>query len=215
LKRKFPKNIFVTGIGTGVGKTFASAVLCETLQADFWKPIQTGNTETTDSSFIRATLLNTLSKIHQEVYSFSKPASPHFAAFAEGKIIELEKVKLPDTNNRLVVEGAGGLLVPLNDELVMYDLIDYLKLPVVVVVRNYLGSINHALLTCQFLEERNADVLGIIFSGSNYNDNEQTIKHFTQLPLLGNLDETKVVDKAYIQQQAQKMKATLSTYFDL
>ena len=97
----------------------------------------------------------------------------------------------------------------------IYDLIDYLKLSVVVVIRNYLGSINHALLTCQFLEERNADVLGIIFSGSNHYDNEQSIEHFTQLPVLGKLDETKVVDKLYIQQQAQKMKATLSMHFDL
>lgn len=213
--KTLPKNIFITGIGTGVGKTLTSAILCEALQADYWKPVQCGNLENSDSKFVRENISNSVSKIHDEAYRFTTAASPHFAAKQENVNFEIEKLQLPETANRLLVEGAGGILVPLSDELVNFDLSDYFKLPVIIVTRNYLGSINHTLLTVEFLDSRNAEILGIIFSGNNYNDNEEIVQHFTQLPILGRIDEAKTIDKKFISEKAQKMKTSLLNHFQL
>lgn len=215
MRIEIPKQIFVTGIGTGVGKTLAAAILCEALQADYWKPIQAGNLQNTDTDFVRSHVTNTISKVHTETYRLKEPASPHYAAAKENVYIEIEKMKLPVTQNKLVIEGAGGVLVPVNDELVMFDLIEYFKLPAVVVMRNYLGSINHTLLTCQFLEERGVELLGIIVSGNSYNDNEEIIQHFTQLPVIGRINEADSIDKNFVVSQAQKLKLSLSIHFQL
>lgn len=212
---KFPTQIFVTGIGTGVGKTLASAVLCEALQADYFKPVQCGNLENSDTDFVRSHITNTVSKTHAETYRLIEPASPHFAALKENTQIEIEKIQLPATTNKLIIEGAGGILVPINEELVMFDLIEYFKLPTLVVMRNYLGSINHTLLTCQFLEERGVELIGIIASGNNYNDNEEIIQHFTQLPIIGRIDEAEIIDKKFVSSQAAKLKLSLSLHFQL
>lgn len=208
--RDLPQKIFVTGIGTGVGKTIASAVLCEALSADYWKPIQTGISEAGDTDFIRAAVSNSKSVFRNEAYRLTEPASPHYAARLENTEISFDKISLPETDNRLIVEGAGGILVPLNNELVMFDLIEYFNLPVVIVVRNYLGSINHTLLTTEFFEAKGTDVLGLIFSGKNFNDNEEVIQHFTGLPVIGRIDEAETIDKEFIQRQAEKMRLLLS-----
>lgn len=215
MKEKFPHQLFVTGIGTGVGKTLVSAVLTEALQCDYWKPIQSGSQEQTDTDILRSLVSNSVSKFHTEGYLLKAPASPHYAAALEGVEIEIEKLKLPVTDNRLLLEGAGGLLVPISPELVMYDLIEFFHLPVVVVVRNYLGSINHTLLTLQFLETQGVQILGLIFSGGNYNDNEQIIAHFSGLPVLGHIDEAAQIDSSFISLQAIKMRQSLSGHFDL
>ncbi len=215
MKPELPQNIFVTGIGTNVGKTVAATILCEALQADYWKPIQAGNLENTDTDFVRLHVANPVSKTHAEAYRLREAASPHFAAANEKVRIEIEKLKLPETRNKLVIEGAGGILVPLNDELVMFDVVEYLKLPVIVVMRNYLGSINHALLTCQFLEERGVELIGIMVSGNNYNDNEEIVQHFSQLPVIGHIDETKDLDKNFVVSQANKLKLSLSLHYSL
>ncbi|MCX6199428.1 MAG: dethiobiotin synthase [Bacteroidetes bacterium] len=215
MKPKFPLRIFITGIGTGVGKTLASAVLCETLQADYWKPVQCGNLENSDAQLVRSLVSNSVSKLHAETYRLKEAASPHFAAKKENVEIEIDKFKLPQTNNRLIIEGAGGIMVPMNNELVMFDLIAYLQLPAVVVVRNYLGSINHALLTLEFLEGEGIEIAGIIVSGENYNDNEEIVQHFTALPVIGRIDEAKTIDKDFVSAQAEKMKLSLSLNFQL
>ena len=212
---KLPSQIFVTGIGTGVGKTLSSVVLCEALQADYFKPVQCGNLENSDTDFVRSHITNTVSKTHAEAYRLKEPASPHFAAQKENTLIEIEKIQLPATTNKLIIEGAGGILVPINEELVMFDLIEYFKLPTLVVMRNYLGSINHTLLTCQFLEERGVEVIGMIASGNNYNDNEEIIQHFTQLPVIGRIDEAETIDKKFVSSQAAKLKLSLSLHFQL
>ena len=215
MKAKLPSQIFITGIGTGVGKTIASAVLCEAMQADYWKPVQCGNLEDSDTQLVESLVSNAVSKFHKEAYRLKTPSSPHYAAQIENAKFDIENCQLPNTDQRLIIEGAGGIMVPLNDELVMFDLIQYFKLPAIVVARNYLGSINHTLLTCQFLEEQGVEVLGLIFSGDNFNDNEEIIQHFTQLPIIGRIDETKIIDKNFISTQAEKMKLSLSLNFQL
>lgn len=215
MKPKLPQQIFITGIGTGVGKTLASAVLCEALQADYWKPVQCGNLENSDTQVVQSLVSNSVSKFHAETHRLKEAASPHFAAKKEGVEIEIEKFKLPESNSRLIIEGAGGIMVPMNNELVMFDLIDYLRLPTIVVVRNYLGSINHALLTIEFLQTQGIEIPGIIISGENYNDNEEIVQHFTALPIIGRIDEAKTIDKNFISAQAQQLKLSLALQFQL
>ncbi len=214
MKPSLPSRIFVTGIGTGVGKTIASAVLCEALHADYWKPMQCGNLEESDSQYVQSLLSNGVSKIHAETYRLKEASSPHYAAAKENLRIEIENFTLPATDRPLIVEGAGGVLVPINDELVMFDLVDYLHLPTIIVVRNYLGSINHTLLTVEFLEARGVEVLGLLFSGENYNDNEEIVQHFSQLPVIGRIDESETIDRTFITEQAEKMKLSLTLKFE-
>ena len=215
MKPKLPSQIFITGIGTGVGKTITSAVLCEAMQADYWKPVQCGNLEDSDTQLVESLVSNTVSKFHKEAYRLKTPSSPHYAAQIENVNFDIENCQLPNTDQRLIIEGAGGIMVPMNDELVMFDLIQYFKLSAIVVARNYLGSINHTLLTCQFLEEQGTEILGLIFSGDNFNDNEEIIQHFSQLPIIGRIDETKIIDTQFVSTQAGKMKLSLSLNFQL
>ncbi|MBK7147837.1 MAG: dethiobiotin synthase [Bacteroidetes bacterium] len=215
MKQKYPNHFFVTGIGTGVGKTITSAILTEALACDYWKPIQSGSVDETDRQIVQSLTTNQQTKFHPETYLLREPASPHFAAALDGIEIELEKITLPQTENRLLIEGAGGLLVPINSELVIFDLIEYFNLPVIVVANNYLGSINHTLLTLQFLESQGATILGIIFSGKNYNDNEQIIQHLSGVPVIGRIEETEHVNKAFVYQQAIAIRQSLSEQFEL
>ncbi|MFH0867509.1 MAG: dethiobiotin synthase, partial [Bacteroidota bacterium] len=133
------KNYFVTGIGTDVGKTIVSAILCEALQADYWKPVQCGSLDHTDSDVVRNLLSNNKSNIHPEIYRLKTAASPYHAATLENVYIDPGKIILPKTNNDLIIEGAGGLMVPLNDNYLMIDLIKKLNAEVILVSQNYLG----------------------------------------------------------------------------
>jgi dethiobiotin synthetase len=204
-----PKTIFVTGIGTGVGKTIASAVLAEALQADYWKPIQCGNLDSSDSQIVQSLVSNSVSKIYSEAYRLKTASSPHYAAKAEGAYIDLGKCVAPATGCTLIIEGAGGLMVPLNENECVVDLISTLQAPVVLVCGNYLGSINHTLLSIELLKQRNIPLLGLIFSGDNFLDNEEIIQHFGRIKILGRIDKAKTINKAFIQQQAQKLAKTM------
>ncbi|MGZ5304921.1 MAG: dethiobiotin synthase, partial [Bacteroidia bacterium] len=176
------KLIFVTGIGTGIGKTIVSAILTEALKADYWKPIQTGNIGDSDSETVGNLISNTDSVIHKEAYSLKKPASPHAAATDENITIVEENIILPESQNKiLIIEGAGGLMVPLNDSFLMIDLIQKLKAEVVLVSANYLGSINHTLLSAEALKQRNIPVKGIVFNGEVYHEGEDFILNYTAL----------------------------------
>jgi len=203
-----PKNIFVTGIGTDVGKTIASAVLVEALKADYWKPVQCGNLDSSDTLTVQSLISNSESKIHPECYKLKTASSPHYAAEVENIRIELSKCTAPTTERHLVIEGAGGLLVPLNKKECVVDLISWLQTPVVLVCRNYLGSINHTLLSINLLKQRGIPLLGLIFNGDNFLDNEEIIQHFGQTKILGRIDEGTSINKEFIHQQAQKMKSS-------
>jgi dethiobiotin synthetase len=192
------KPIFVTGIGTGIGKTLVSCVLVEKLKADYWKPIQSGDLNDTDSIKLENLISNNTSVIHPEAYKLTQPFSPHKSAAIDGINIELDNIKLPATNNLLVIEGAGGLMVPLNSKVLMIDLIKHLSAHVILVSQNYLGSINHTLLSILALQQYRVPVMGIVFNGDQDADSESYILNYSNLKLLGHIPRFDSLDKATI-----------------
>lgn len=193
--------IFITGISTDVGKTIVSAIITEALEADYWKPIQAGDLHFTDTEKVKNCISNTKTVFHQSAYELNTPASPHLAAEIDNVTIELDEIIEPKTSNHLVVEGAGGLFVPLNDKDCVIDLIqpDH---QVVIVSRHYLGSINHTLLTIEALKNRNKTILGIIFSGNENPATESIILNKTGLKSLGRINEEPYFDKEIIKKYA-------------
>ena len=200
--------IFITGIGTDVGKTVASAIVVEALEADYWKPIQAGDLDCSDTHKVKSQISNTKSHFHPNGYALNTPASPHFAASLDGIVIDLKQIKEPKTDNHLVIEGAGGVLVPLNDTDSVVDLIqkDY---KVIVVSRHYLGSINHTLLTIEALKNRKIKVAGIIFSGDENKATEEIILKRTGVPCIGRIDNEPYFDQNVIRYYADKFRENL------
>ena len=196
---------FITGIGTDVGKTVVSAILVEALEADYWKPIQAGDLEYSDTDRVREWVSNGTSVFHPNTYALNTPMSPHAAAEIDGVRIDLNSIKDPHTNNDLVIEGAGGLLVPLNDKQTILDLVreDY---KVIVVSRNYLGSINHTLLTLEALKSRGLCIAGIVFNGEEVPTTESIIAHQGGVKVLGRIDQEKVLHKGTIRKYAEQFK---------
>ncbi|RTQ48909.1 dethiobiotin synthase [Hymenobacter gummosus] len=179
-----PERLFVTGIGTDVGKTVAAAILTQALGADYWKPVQAGGLEHTDLDEVRRLVTHPGSSFHPERHRLQLAASPHRAAAAEQVQIQPADFRLPDTPNHLVVEGAGGLLVPLAPGFLVADLVQQLGLAVVVVSRHYLGSINHTLLTLEVLRQRGIALRGLVFNGPPDEPTEAAILQHTPAPLL-------------------------------
>ncbi|CAK0764568.1 ATP-dependent dethiobiotin synthetase BioD [Azospirillaceae bacterium] len=177
-----PQSVFVTGTDTGVGKTVISALLVKAWGADYWKPIQSGLVEGADAETIREAAPEAV--IHPSAYCFQAPLSPHEAARLEGVTIALEAFQLPKTSRPLVAEGAGGVLVPLNERVLMIDLIVRLGLPVIVVARSGLGTINHTLLTIEALARRDVKVLGIVMNGPANLTNRQAVEFYSGRPVL-------------------------------
>jgi len=198
------KQIFVTGISTEVGKTIASAIIAEALEADYWKPIQAGDLEATDSHKIADLISNSKTKIHKSSYELNTPMSPHAAAEIDGIQINLQKIVAPETNNHLVIEGAGGLLVPLNNDDTILDII-MPNYKVVVVSRHYLGSINHTLLTVNWLQQKGYDV-ALLFSGDENQATEKIILHKTGVPLIGRINEEAIFNKKVILKYADQFR---------
>ena len=200
------KPIFITGTGTDVGKTLVSAILTESLQADYWKPVQAGFSEGTDSLFVKEMISNNQSKIHPELYKLKMPASPHLAAPAEQKEITIKEIiaNLPSTKNRLIIEGAGGLMVPLNQKELILDLIKELGARVIVVSKNELGSINHSLLTAAVLSQQKINVAGWIFT-EEYQHYEHEIEDWSGYPLIASINHLPILSKETIKEQALKL----------
>jgi dethiobiotin synthetase len=170
--------IFITGIGTGIGKTFVAAILTQYLSADYWKPIQAGDLDNSDSKIVGSLLSADRSVIHKERYRFDLARSPHMAARHAGVHISLADFHLPESNNRLVIEGAGGLMVPLSYSLFMTDLIQYFDAGVLLVVRNYLGCINHTLLSYELLHKSGILQLGVVINGDMDNDTHSLLRAY-------------------------------------
>ena len=200
--------LFITGIGTDVGKTIASAIITQALEADYWKPIQAGDLDHSDSHKIQQYLSNYKTTIHPNSYQLNTPASPHWAAELDNVTIDLQQIVEPSTNNNLVIEGAGGVLVPLNTTDCIIDIIkpDY---KVIVVSRHYLGSINHTLLTVEALKNRNINIAGILFSGIENKATESIILQKTKLTVIGRIDEEPYFDQNVIQYYADIFRENL------
>lgn len=199
LGKRFPTVFFVTGTDTGVGKTFISAVLCKGLNAGYWKPIQSGNYDNspmddgsecpdviqTDTDWVRANTGLPKEHFYPEAYRLSQPLSPHLAAALDRTDIQLSRITLPKfQQDRLIVEGAGGLLVPLNEKQLIIDMVEHLKLPVLLVSRSGLGTINHTLLSLAALRQRNIDIIGVVMNGVTNPENARAIEHYGRVPVI-------------------------------
>ncbi|MGA2510619.1 MAG: dethiobiotin synthase [Candidatus Acidiferrales bacterium] len=182
-----PSRFFVTGTDTGVGKTVVSALLCAALNAIYWKPIQTGTREGTDRNTVIRLAELPAARTITECYRFSPPVSPHLAARRAGVRIDLQKIKMPRISPRdnLIVEGAGGALVPINDAQFMTDLMRHLNLPVLLVARTALGTINHTLLSLAALRAARLDVRGVIMVGKPNLENRKAIERYGKVQVAG------------------------------
>lgn len=200
--------LFITGISTDVGKTIASAIIVEALEADYWKPIQAGDLDNSDSHKIKSLISNCQTTIHPNSYRLHTPASPHLAAELDGITIDLNQIVEPVLKEHLVIEGAGGVLVPLNNEGCVIDLIqdDY---KVVVVSRHYLGSINHTLLTIEALKNRNIAIAGIIFSGTENKASEAIILNKSGIKNIGRIEQEPYFDQNVIREYADLFRENL------
>jgi dethiobiotin synthetase len=200
--------LFITGIGTDVGKTIASAIVTQALEADYWKPIQAGDLDNSDSHKIQKYISNNKTKIHANSYKLNTPASPHLAAAIDRITIDIKEINEPKTTNHIVIEGAGGLLVPLNHTNCIIDLIqkDY---KVILVSRHYLGSINHTLLSFEALKSRKIPLAGIIFSGDENKATEEIILAKTKAKFIGRIEEEPYFDANVIQQYADEFRDNL------
>ena len=203
------QQIFVTGISTEVGKTIAAAIITESLEADYWKPIQAGDLDHSDSHKIEELISNKKTKIHKSSYELQTPMSPHAAADIDGIRIDTRNIVAPKTNNHLVIEGAGGLLVPLNDNDTILDII-MPNYKVIIVSRHYLGSINHTLLTVNWLKQKGYDV-SLLFSGDEHPTTEEIILYKTEVPLLGRIDEEPIFNKEIVQKYAEQFRSALQS----
>lgn len=199
---KFPRAFFVTGTDTGVGKTFVSALLMAGLaNARYWKPVQSGTIEGCDTSWIKAATGLPADRFFPETYRLKAPVSPHLAASMEGVSISLKNFVLPPVheNGHLVVEGAGGILVPLNKQALMADLIAKLDLPALIVARSGLGTINHTLLTLSEFGRRKIEILGVVMNGPMNPENKKAVEHYGGVRVLAQIPHVEEVSFSTLQ----------------
>jgi dethiobiotin synthetase len=180
---------FVTGTGTGVGKTVLSALLVAALDAMYWKPVQTGALEGTDRESVRLWAGVPQSRLPAESYRFDPPVSPHLAAREAGVRIAMDSITFPPApvENPWIVEGAGGVMVPLNERDLMLDLMRHIGLPVIVAARTALGTINHTLLTLAALRSAELDVRGVVMIGEENIENRRAIEHYGNIRVIGHI----------------------------
>jgi dethiobiotin synthetase len=200
---------FIAGIGTDVGKTLVSAILTEALQANYWKPVQCGIEGGTDRETISSLITNSKTVCYTEGYCFTEPASPHLAAALANEKIRLEHLHLPELNNRLVIEGAGGLLVPLNDTNYVVDLAKEFEAEIILVCRNYLGCINHSLLSIDYLIRNEFAIKGLVLNGNFDKAVKSAIINYTEIPVIAEIPDMTVVSKDSVLSQAQKINLSL------
>lgn len=196
---------FVSGIGTDVGKTVASAILCKALDAAYWKPIQSGNIISSDKETIRD-LCGSDQLIFDEVYSLREPLSPHTAARIESVEIDASSMNIPDYKGNLIIEGAGGLMVPLTRDFLFSDWLTKNSLSVILVSRHYLGSINHTMLSLEFMKSKEIQITGVLFIGKDNDHNEALICERFEIRNLGNIPEVNTVNKTFVSTYASELQ---------
>jgi len=203
-------SFFVTGIDTNIGKTVVAAILVEALNADYWKPIQSGDLHYTDTDKVKE-LVNEKSILYPETYRLNNPLSPHASAKLDNISISLASFQLPKTNNNLIVEGAGGLLVPINEDgSYLSDIIVKLGMEVILVSKNYLGSINHTLLSIEYLKSKSISIKGIIIVGEKNESSESIITKNTEVNILHRVPMAESVTREFIKEQAELLKSALN-----
>ena len=201
--------LFVTGIGTDVGKTVVAAILTEALQADYWKPVQAGDLANSDTHKVGRLISNDKTVFHQSAYALETPMSPHAAAAIDGVEIGLDKIKRPKTDNHLVIEGAGGLLVPLNNSDTVLDIAQPSD-HIILVSRHYLGSINHSLLSIALLKARGFKNISLVFSGDEHPTTENIITTtHPDVPVLARIDQEPYYDQNVVKAYADDFKSKL------
>lgn len=199
------KGLFITGIGTDVGKTVVSAIITKALEADYWKPVQCGDLNNSDSIKIeRLTGMNIL----LEAYRLQAPMSPHAAADLEGVELSIDKIELPKSDKTIIVEGAGGVMVPFNSSETYLDLMVKLKIPVVLVTRHYLGSINHTMLSWKVLKEAGLNVVALVVSGNSHHSTEAHFATQIDVPLI-RINELEEVNLETIAAEAERLKSQI------
>lgn len=207
----YPKKFFVSGISTEVGKTVCSAILVKALEADYWKPVQSGDLHDTDTMKIAA--WNGLSlphpRFHEERHRLTEPMSPHASAAIDNVQIKLSDFQVPATDKTLIVEGAGGLMVPLNEQDTLLDLMRDWQIPVILVSRNYLGSINHTLLSIAQLRQAGVPIAGLVFNGPSTPTTEKVILQMTKVPFLFHIPELRELSLPVMEETARLIRPQL------
>jgi dethiobiotin synthase len=201
-----PQRFFVTGTDTGIGKTLVSALLCAALDAFYWKPIQTGTREGTDRATVMRIAGVPRTRTFPEAYRFAPPVSPHLAALRAGTRIDLRKIQMPALpgGEPLIAEGAGGVLVPINEKQLMVDLMRQLKLPVILVARTALGTINHTLLSLAALRKAGLEVRGVVLSGERNRDNLRAIEYYGKVGVVGSVPKLARINRDTLLKTFQK-----------
>jgi dethiobiotin synthetase len=203
------KTFFVTGIGTNVGKTIASAIITEALQADYWKPIQSGTIDGSDKHTVSELISNEKTKVHDEIYAFREPASPHLAASLENQTIQLSKLVLPESSNHLVIEGAGGILVPINSNNFVIDIANSFNCDVILVIRNYLGCINQSLLSIDYLVSNNYNLKGLVLIGNFDKLVKSAILNHAEIPVILEINELEAINKEVISEFSKNVNVSV------
>jgi dethiobiotin synthetase len=203
-------SIIIAGIHTGIGKTVCSALICQATGYDYWKPVQAGDLDHSDSMFIRTMVSNPACFVHPERYRLTTAASPHQAAAIDGIRIQKTDFTIPESKNNILVETAGGLMSPAGNDFLAIDLIEHLRLPVILVSGNYLGSINHTLLSIDALKQRNIPIVGLVFSGEENPSSESFILAHTGSKLLFRIPMIPGFNKKIITTLASQLNINIS-----
>lgn len=200
MERDSSTTFFITGIGTDVGKTVVAAILSEALNAHYWKPIQSGDLDNSDSLKVQRWTQNVT--MLPEHYRLTKPLSPHTSARLDGVTIN-SQIPLPEVDGTLIVEGAGGILVPVNDNgNTIADVVSGWNIPAIIVVKHYLGSINHTLLTLEYMKAKGIRLAGIVVTGEAHEESEQIIETITGNKINLHIPLATQVDADFVREQA-------------
>lgn len=203
--------IAIAGIHTGIGKTIVSAVLAEALHADYWKPVQAG-IEERDAELVTQLLTNGADRVHPEAVVLSQPMSPHAAAMHDGVVVDYKKFAWPQTEKLLLVETAGGLLSPMTEDKTMADFISYYQLPAILVSENYLGSINHTLMTIEVLRSRGIPLMGIVINGAENISSESFIEQYSRQPIIARVPYLNPVNHQMVATTAAQLRQSLPDF---
>ena len=205
-------SIAILGIHTGIGKTIASAVIAEATGADYWKPVQAG-TEERDTAMVMQLITDGANRVHREAIILSRPISPHSAAAIDGREIDYTKFEWPVTNKKLLIETAGGILSPMAATTTMADFVKHYQLPAILIVQNYLGSINHTLLSIEVLKSRGIHLSGIVMNGNENKSSESFIEHYGKIPVIARIQHFNKLDNHSIIKCAAQIKNSLNNLF--